>query len=123
MVLRMSRRPRQVADVGLPNIRIVLVRPLGSANVGAAARAMKNMGVAELTLVRPAVRSLWGLGLMAVFVHALVDYPMQQRPALAMFFFAIAGALASEVTSSPEPYSPGEPSPASRRSGSSLPAN
>ena len=27
------------------NIRIVLVRPLGSANVGAAARAMKNMGL------------------------------------------------------------------------------
>ena len=34
----------------------MLVRPLGSANVGAAARAMKNMGVGELTLVRPAVR-------------------------------------------------------------------
>jgi len=45
-------------------------------------------------LARPAYRSLWGLGLMAVFVHALVDYPFQQRPALAAFFFAVAGALA-----------------------------
>jgi O-antigen ligase len=46
-------------------------------------------------LARPAAQSLWGLGLMAVFVHALVDYPFQQRPALAAFFFAMAGALAA----------------------------
>ncbi len=44
--------------------------------------------------VRPAVRSLWGVGLLAVFVHCLVDYPMQQRPALTAFFFAMLGALA-----------------------------
>jgi O-Antigen ligase len=44
-------------------------------------------------LARPAVQSLWGLGLMAVFVHAWVDYPFEQRPALAAFFFSIAGAL------------------------------
>jgi hypothetical protein len=43
--------------------------------------------------VRPALRSLWGLGIMAVFVHGLVDYPMQQRPALAAFFFALLGAV------------------------------
>jgi len=47
-------------------------------------------------LARPAHRSLWGLGLMAVFVHALVDYPFEQRPALAAFFFALMGALAGE---------------------------
>jgi len=47
-------------------------------------------------LARPAARSLWGLGLMAVFLHAFVDYPFQQRPALAVFFFAMAGALAAE---------------------------
>jgi O-antigen ligase len=40
---------------------------------------------------RPAARSLWGLGIMTVFVHCLVDYPMQQRPALAAFFFAMLG--------------------------------
>ncbi len=45
-------------------------------------------------LARPAFDSLWGLGLMAVFLHAFVDYPFEQRPALAAFFFAMAGALA-----------------------------
>ncbi|HLW75650.1 MAG TPA: O-antigen ligase family protein, partial [Bryobacteraceae bacterium] len=42
---------------------------------------------------RAAVRSLWGIGMLAVFVHCLVDYPMQQRPALAAFFFAMLGAI------------------------------
>ena len=46
-------------------------------------------------LLRPALDSLWGLGLMAVFVHAWVDYPFEQRPALAAFLFAMAGALAA----------------------------
>ena len=32
-------------------------------------------------LVRPAFRSIWGLGVIAVFVHACVDYPFS-RPAL-----------------------------------------
>jgi O-antigen ligase len=45
--------------------------------------------------VRPAIRSLWGVGMLAVFMHCGVDYPMQQRPALAAFFFAMLGALAS----------------------------
>ncbi len=40
----------------------------------------------------PAIRSLWGIGILAVFVHALVDYPFGQRPALAVFFFALLGA-------------------------------
>ncbi|MBZ5632890.1 MAG: O-antigen ligase family protein [Acidobacteriia bacterium] len=44
-------------------------------------------------VIRPAFRSLWGLGLLAVFVHCLIDYPMQQRPALASFFFALLGIL------------------------------
>jgi len=44
--------------------------------------------------VRPAIRSLWGVGMLAVFVHCAVDYPMQQRPALAAFFFAMLGTLA-----------------------------
>ena len=34
-------------------IRIVLVDPSHPGNVGAAARAMKNMGLSELVLVRP----------------------------------------------------------------------
>jgi tRNA/rRNA methyltransferase len=54
--------------VTLSNIRIVLVRPRGAANVGAVARAMKNMGVRELVLVRPAlVNTFWT---KAMAVHA-----------------------------------------------------
>jgi len=45
--------------------------------------------------IRPAFRSLWGLGVFAVFLHCWVDYPMQQRPALAAFFFAMLGILAA----------------------------
>ena len=50
------------------------------------------IGVAALA-VRPALRSLWGLGLLAVFAHCFVDYPMQQRPALAAIFFALLGIV------------------------------
>jgi O-antigen ligase len=50
-------------------------------------------------LLKPALDSLWGLGLMAVFVHAWVDYPFEQRPALAAFWFAMAGALAATTAS------------------------
>jgi O-antigen ligase len=76
------------------------------------------MLIAVLVLARPAWRSLWGLGLMAVFLHALVDYPFEQRPALAAYFFALAGALAAEGNSSissPAGNSPAGPSPAGRR--------
>ncbi len=38
----------------LSNVRIVLVRPRGAANLGAVARAMKNTGLHDLVLVRPA---------------------------------------------------------------------
>jgi O-antigen ligase len=44
--------------------------------------------------VKPAVRSLWGVGILSVWVHAWMDYPFQQRPALAAFFFALLGTLA-----------------------------
>ena len=36
-----------------PDIRIVLVAPSHPGNIGAVARAMKNMGLTQLTLVRP----------------------------------------------------------------------
>lgn len=52
--------------VPLRNVRIVLVRPRGAANVGAAARAMKNCGVADLALVRPALPRLAAAERMAV---------------------------------------------------------
>jgi O-antigen ligase len=61
--------------------------------------------------VRPAIRSLWGMGILAVFVHCLVDYPMQQRPALAAFFFALLGVLAATSGSMGPPVNRGGRSP------------
>jgi tRNA/rRNA methyltransferase len=50
----------------LSNVRLVLVRPRGAANVGAVARAMKNMGLRELVLVRPALmKSFWAKAMAA----------------------------------------------------------
>lgn len=50
----------------LSHIRVVLVRPRGAANVGAVARAMKNMGLRELVLVRPALmKSFWAKAMAA----------------------------------------------------------
>jgi O-antigen ligase len=49
------------------------------------------LAIFVVMLGRPALRSLWGLGLLAVFAHAVLDYPFQQRPALAAYFFALAG--------------------------------
>ncbi len=69
------------------------------------------MAAAVAFLARPAFDSLWGLGLMAVFVHAWVDYPFEQRPALAAFFFAMAGVIASTSISSPATSRPGESAP------------
>ncbi|MGH7823635.1 MAG: RNA methyltransferase [Candidatus Binatia bacterium] len=51
----------------LSNIRIVLVHPRGSGNIGSVARAMKNTGVAELVIVGKArTRSFWA---RAMAVH------------------------------------------------------
>lgn len=51
----------------LANIRIVLVRPRGSGNIGSIARAMKNMGETELAIVGKArTRSFWA---RAMAVH------------------------------------------------------
>ena len=44
----------------LTNIRIVLVRPRGSGNIGSVARAMKNLGASELAIIGKArTRSFW----------------------------------------------------------------
>jgi O-antigen ligase len=44
--------------------------------------------------IGPAVRSVWGIGVLSVFLHALVDYPMQ-RLGLAAWVFVMLGALAA----------------------------
>lgn len=64
------------------------------------------MAIVVASMVRPAIDSLWGLGLVAVFVHAWVDYPFEQRPALAAFFFAMAGVIFSQAAHLPDGSSP-----------------
>lgn len=46
-------------------------------------------------IAKPAVRSLWGLGLLSVMIHSYVDYPIRE-PALGFLWFAMAGAAAAE---------------------------
>jgi tRNA/rRNA methyltransferase len=51
----------------ITNLRIVMVRPRGSGNIGSVARAMKNTGVADLAIVGPArTQSFWA---KAMAVH------------------------------------------------------
>jgi len=47
--------------------------------------------------IRPAVNSLWGIGIVVIFLHCLVDYPIQ-RPALGGLFFVLLGALAAHAS-------------------------
>lgn len=47
-----------------------------------------------MAALRPAIRSIWGMGVPAVFVHALVDYPFA-RFGVAAWLFILAGALES----------------------------
>ncbi len=47
------------------------------------------------SLAPRAVRTVWGLGVMAVFIHALVDYPFA-RHGLTAWNFALIGALDAE---------------------------
>lgn len=42
-----------------------------------------------LRTLQCAFRNAWSWGMIAVFIHAAVDYPFQQRPQLAIFFFVM----------------------------------
>ena len=69
-------------------------------------------GIAILSLfawsIPPAIKSIWGLGVLAVFCHAFVDYPFS-RPALGSWPIVIIALLAaksserSAKTPNPEP--------------------
>jgi O-antigen ligase len=48
--------------------------------------------------VPKAVRTVWGIGVVAVFVHATVDFPLQ-KPVLELWLFALLGAMAAESMS------------------------
>ena len=52
------------------------------------------LGLAAMA-VPAAFRSVWGIGLVSVLVHCMVDYPLQQRPAIGAWFFVLLGALAA----------------------------
>lgn len=50
----------------LQNVRVVLVRPRGSGNIGSVARAMKNTGLTDLAIVGKArTRSFWARAMAA----------------------------------------------------------
>jgi hypothetical protein len=69
------------------------------------------LGILLFTLLiwslRPAFRSIWGIGLIAVFLHAFVDYPFS-RPALGSWPILILAMLAA----APSPAPTAGPSPA-----------
>lgn len=50
--------------------------------------------------IRPAIRSTWGLGVLAVFLHALVDFPFQ-RLGVAGWVFLMLAALSAQPLITP----------------------
>ena len=58
--------------------------------------------------LRPAFRSVWGLGVVAVFLHAIVDYPFS-RPALGSWPILILSLLAFTTAESEDSRSPSLP--------------
>jgi len=67
------------------------------------------LGLAWLALALgiciPAARSVWGIGILAAFLHALVDYPFA-RLGLTAWNFALMGALSAAVSERSEPAGP-----------------
>jgi len=60
--------------LALQNLRVVLVRPKRSGNIGAAARAMANMGVGDLALVAPPhALNRFHAGVMAVHARHVLE--------------------------------------------------
>ncbi|MBM3810182.1 MAG: O-antigen ligase family protein [Acidimicrobiia bacterium] len=50
------------------------------------------LAVMALWLIRPALRSVWGIGVLFVLLHSLLDYPMQ-RTGMACWVIAMIAAL------------------------------
>lgn len=65
-----------------PSLRVVLVRPKSSGNVGSVARAMKNFGVADLAVVAPRRFRRFSAEAMAVHGRDVLD-AMRTVPTLA----------------------------------------
>jgi O-antigen ligase len=58
------------------------------------------MAVLVLSIAVPAVRSIWGIGLLSVMAHSYVDFPIRE-PILSFMWFALAGAAACYVGKTP----------------------
>jgi len=56
------------------------------------------MAVLALWSVPKAVRSIWGLGIISVLLHSLVDFHLQ-KPAIAAWMFVLLGAVCAEGNS------------------------
>jgi hypothetical protein len=63
---------------------------------GGAPFLLALLGLAAL-VAPAALRSVWGIGLLSVWVHCLVEYPLQQRPAIGAWFFVLLGLLGQTV--------------------------
>jgi hypothetical protein len=57
------------------------------------------LGIAVVSF-RPALRAGWALGVHAVFVHSLIDFPLQ-IPAIGALLFTFLAALCSEESHPP----------------------
>jgi len=62
------------------------------------------LGLLAIWTIRPAMDSLWGIGVPVVLLHSMVDYPLRE-PALAAVFFAMTGALAAREGKASPPAS------------------
>jgi O-antigen ligase len=51
------------------------------------------MGAFAFLLFVPAVRSMWGIGLLFVLGYSLMEFHFQERPQFACVFFALSGAV------------------------------
>ena len=55
---------------------------------------MLMLSIAAMSF-RPALRSGWALGVHAVFLHSMIDFPLQ-IPAIGAMLFSLLAALCSE---------------------------
>ena len=56
-----------------------------------------------LWAIPQAVRSVWGVGVLAVLAHSLVDFPLQS-PAIEIWVFTLMGVMAAERRRSERPH-------------------
>jgi O-antigen ligase len=50
------------------------------------------MAALVIGVAKPAMQSIWGLGILSVMVHSCIDFPLRE-PVLSFLWFALAGAV------------------------------